>query len=142
MSKGHILKLRIEDPIDSRDPLHQKGPALFAPYFELLGPAQRHVAVDLVEAQLGMDLHHAVRCLPYPAVDLEDLGLQGEGLTGDALARQAARVLGARSVVPVHYAGWQHFTEGATSLRTAFDRAGLADRLVLLAPGEAAELAN
>jgi L-ascorbate metabolism protein UlaG (beta-lactamase superfamily) len=55
---------------------------------------------------------------------------------------EAARVLGARFVVPVHYTGWQHFTEGGDQLRAAFDRAGLADRLVLLAPGEAAELAD
>ena len=34
------------------------------------------------------------------------------------------------------------FTEGGTDLRAAFDRAGLADRLVLLTPGEAAELAD
>jgi hypothetical protein len=45
-------------------------------------------------------------------------------------------------VVPVHYTGWQHFTEGGPSLRAAFDRAGLADRLVLLAPGESADLAD
>jgi L-ascorbate metabolism protein UlaG (beta-lactamase superfamily) len=65
----------------------------------------------------------------------------GALLTLDSdLAAEAARVLGARFVVPVHYAGWQHFTEGGTSLRAAFDRAGLADRLVLLAPGESASL--
>jgi L-ascorbate metabolism protein UlaG (beta-lactamase superfamily) len=67
----------------------------------------------------------------------------GALLTLDSdLAAEAARVLDARSVVPVHYAGWQHFTEGGTSLRAAFDRAGLADRLVLLAPGESADLAS
>lgn len=55
---------------------------------------------------------------------------------------EAARVLGARFVVPVHYTGWQHFTEGGDQLRAAFDQAGLAGRLVLLAPGEAAELAD
>jgi L-ascorbate metabolism protein UlaG (beta-lactamase superfamily) len=58
-----------------------------------------------------------------------------------ALSAEAARVLGARFVVPVHYAGWSHFTEGGPDLRAAFDRAGLADRLVLLAPGETTELA-
>jgi hypothetical protein len=42
----------------------------------------------------------------------------------------------------VHYAGWQHFTEGGADLRAAFDRAGLAGRLMLLAPGEAADLAD
>jgi len=54
---------------------------------------------------------------------------------------EAARVLNASAVVPVHYTGWQHFTEGAADLRAAFERAGLAGRLVLLAPGESAEIA-
>jgi L-ascorbate metabolism protein UlaG (beta-lactamase superfamily) len=57
-------------------------------------------------------------------------------------AAEAARVLGVCFVVPVHYTGWQHFTEGGDQLRAAFDRAGLADRLVLLTSGEAAELAD
>lgn len=59
-----------------------------------------------------------------------------------ALAAQAARILGARAVVPVHFTGWQHFTEGAPTLRTAFDQAAETDRLVLLAPGESATLAS
>lgn len=45
---------------------------------------------ELREAGLGMDFHDAVPGLPYPMVDLEDLGLQGEGLPGDALACEAA----------------------------------------------------
>jgi len=51
------------------------------------------------------------------------------------LAAQAARVLGASHVVPVHLEGWQHFTEGPASLRQAFADAGLTDRLHLLDPG-------
>ncbi len=67
----------------------------------------------------------------------------GALLTLDSdLAAQAARVLDARFAVPVHYTGWQHFTEGAAGLQSTFARAGLASRLVLLAPGEAAELAD
>jgi L-ascorbate metabolism protein UlaG (beta-lactamase superfamily) len=57
-----------------------------------------------------------------------------------ALAAEASRVLGASTVVPVHYAGWEHFTEGAAALTAAFGQAGLADRLAMLAPGEAVEL--
>ncbi len=65
----------------------------------------------------------------------------GALLTLDSeLAAEAARILGASSVIPVHYTGWQHFTEGAPVLRAAFARAGLTDRLVLLAPGESADL--
>ncbi|MEV2277000.1 MBL fold metallo-hydrolase [Nocardiopsis sp. NPDC049922] len=46
-----------------------------------------------------------------------------------AQAAEASRILGARRVVPVHYEGWAHFTEGRAELEVAFERAGLADRL-------------
>jgi L-ascorbate metabolism protein UlaG (beta-lactamase superfamily) len=57
-------------------------------------------------------------------------------------AAEAAKILGARTVVPVHFEGWAHFTQGADSLRAAFAGNGVSDRLVLpergvtLAPGE------
>jgi L-ascorbate metabolism protein UlaG (beta-lactamase superfamily) len=51
-------------------------------------------------------------------------------------AAEAAGILGAEAVVPVHFEGWSHFTEGADRLREAFTRAGLADRLRLLSPSE------
>jgi L-ascorbate metabolism protein UlaG (beta-lactamase superfamily) len=50
-------------------------------------------------------------------------------------AAEAAEVLGARAIVPVHYEGWAHFTQGADDLRAAFDAAGLGDRLVVPEPG-------
>ncbi|MFE1246392.1 MBL fold metallo-hydrolase [Streptomyces sp. NPDC058735] len=46
-----------------------------------------------------------------------------------AMAAEAARILGARRVVPVHYDSWAHFTEGRDELAAAFTAAGLADRL-------------
>lgn len=55
-------------------------------------------------------------------------------------AAQAAGILGARAVVPLHFEGWTHFTQGLDTLATAFDRAGLADRLHLPAPGESIDL--
>lgn len=48
-----------------------------------------------------------------------------------ARAAEAARILGARRVVPVHYEGWAHFTEGRDELVAAFTDAGLLDRLDL-----------
>ncbi|MGW6544846.1 MBL fold metallo-hydrolase [Streptomyces massasporeus] len=45
------------------------------------------------------------------------------------MAAEAARILGARRVVPVHYDSWAHFTEGREQLEAAFAAAGLADRL-------------
>ncbi|MGW0958322.1 MBL fold metallo-hydrolase [Streptomyces gelaticus] len=44
-------------------------------------------------------------------------------------AAEAAQLLGARRVVPVHYDSWAHFTEGRDDLAAAFTAAGLADRL-------------
>ncbi|MGC0335207.1 MBL fold metallo-hydrolase [Streptomyces sp. SLBN-8D4] len=46
-----------------------------------------------------------------------------------AQAAEAAQLLGARRVVPVHYDSWAHFTEGRDELIAAFTAAGLADRL-------------
>lgn len=44
-------------------------------------------------------------------------------------AAEAARILSARRVVPVHYNSWAHFTEGRDELAAAFTAAGLAARL-------------
>jgi L-ascorbate metabolism protein UlaG (beta-lactamase superfamily) len=55
-------------------------------------------------------------------------------------AAEAARVLGARTVVPVHAEGWAHFTQGVDDLVAAYAAAGLADRLHVLPPGETATL--
>jgi L-ascorbate metabolism protein UlaG (beta-lactamase superfamily) len=60
-------------------------------------------------------------------------------LSADAAA-QAAEVLGARAVVPVHFEGWAHFTQGADELRAAFGAAGIADRLVVPEPGASVSL--
>ncbi|MER7827737.1 MBL fold metallo-hydrolase [Streptomyces sp. NPDC096097] len=44
-------------------------------------------------------------------------------------AAEAAEILDARRVVPVHCDSWAHFTEGHDDLEAAFTAAGLADRL-------------
>ncbi|SNT45971.1 MBL fold metallo-hydrolase [Actinacidiphila glaucinigra] len=46
-----------------------------------------------------------------------------------AQAAEAARILDAGRVVPVHHGSWAHFTEGREDLEAAFTAAGLADRL-------------
>lgn len=51
-------------------------------------------------------------------------------------AAEAARLLGARDVVPAHFEGWTHFTQGAAQLRAAFAGNGVLDRLRLITPGE------
>ncbi|MGC0332256.1 L-ascorbate metabolism protein UlaG (beta-lactamase superfamily) [Streptomyces sp. SAI-170] len=50
-------------------------------------------------------------------------------------AAEAATLLGARHVVPLHFEHWGHFTEDGPTLTKAFEAAGLSERLHLLSPG-------
>jgi L-ascorbate metabolism protein UlaG (beta-lactamase superfamily) len=53
-------------------------------------------------------------------------------------AREGARAahrLGARTVVPVHYADWTHFRDPPERIVPTFAAAGLTDRLRMLTPG-------
>ncbi len=74
----------------------------------------------------------------FPAVDVAVLfgGRARTPLLGDADLTlsaagmlEAARILGAKRVVPVHVDSWAHFTEGIDDVRAAFERA---DSLPLL----------
>ncbi len=51
-------------------------------------------------------------------------------------AAEAARLLGARAVLPVHFEGWTHFTQGSRELRAAFAGNSVSDRLILAERGE------
>lgn len=48
----------------------------------------------------------------------------------------ATELLGARAVVPVHFDGWTHFTQGLPQIRAAFAGYGLTERLFAVEPGE------
>lgn len=51
-------------------------------------------------------------------------------------AAQAAQLLGDATIIPVHYEGWSHFTEGRAEIERAFAAAGLSPRLRFLPLGE------
>jgi L-ascorbate metabolism protein UlaG (beta-lactamase superfamily) len=55
-------------------------------------------------------------------------------------AADAARILGARVVIPLHFEGWAHFTQGADELKAAFSGNGIRDRLLMLERGQHAEV--
>lgn len=46
-------------------------------------------------------------------------------------AAEATKLLGARAVIPVHFEGWTHFTQGADALRAAFAGNSIAEKLTL-----------
>lgn len=52
----------------------------------------------------------------------------------------ATELLEARAVVPVHFEGWTHFTQGLDQVRAAFAGYGLTERLVAAEPGETVTL--
>jgi L-ascorbate metabolism protein UlaG (beta-lactamase superfamily) len=52
------------------------------------------------------------------------------------LAVEAAKVLGAAAIIPVHFEGWAHFSSSGEGLRTAFGAAGFAERLAFAEPGQ------
>jgi L-ascorbate metabolism protein UlaG (beta-lactamase superfamily) len=60
-------------------------------------------------------------------------------LDGDGAAAAAALLPDAR-IVPVHFRGWSHFTQGADAIRASFTAAALSGRLHLLDPGDAVAL--
>jgi L-ascorbate metabolism protein UlaG (beta-lactamase superfamily) len=51
-------------------------------------------------------------------------------------AVRLTQTLRPRWVVPIHFEGWSHFTEGQAEIRRAFEQAGLADRLEWLPRGQ------
>jgi L-ascorbate metabolism protein UlaG (beta-lactamase superfamily) len=55
-------------------------------------------------------------------------------------AADVAKILGARMVIPLHFDGWTHFTQGAGELKAAFSGNGIADRVLVLEPGQRAEV--
>jgi L-ascorbate metabolism protein UlaG (beta-lactamase superfamily) len=55
-------------------------------------------------------------------------------------AADVAQILGARVVIPLHFEGWTHFTQGAAELEAAFSGNGLRDRLVMLDRGQRADV--
>ena len=56
-------------------------------------------------------------------------------------AIQTAQAFPQAVMVPVHFEGWAHFSEGADDIRKAFAEAGLSHRLRLLKPGQSVTLA-
>jgi L-ascorbate metabolism protein UlaG (beta-lactamase superfamily) len=52
----------------------------------------------------------------------------------------ATELLEARAVVPVHFEGWTHFTQGLPQVLAAFAGYGLSERLVAVEPGETVTL--
>jgi L-ascorbate metabolism protein UlaG (beta-lactamase superfamily) len=114
--------------------------------FVLEGEGLPTVYVSGDNASLDVVRQIADRCGPVEIAVLFAGGAQ-TALLGDAFltltsagAAEAAQILGARHVVPLHFEHWAHFTQGPDTISPAFEKAGLADCLHMLKPGEQVEL--
>jgi L-ascorbate metabolism protein UlaG (beta-lactamase superfamily) len=70
------------------------------------------------------------------AVQIPDI-FDGAYLTlSSDLAAQASLILGAETVIAMHFEGWTHFTQGAEEVRAAFAGHGISERLRIPTRGE------
>ena len=53
---------------------------------------------------------------------------------------EAARFFADATIVPVHFEGWEHFTQSRADIQSAFEAAGLQARLRWLEPGRGTDL--
>ena len=77
----------------------------------------------------------ALALLNCGAARAQRLGPAAITLTG-AEAAQLAGLLDQAVIVPVHYEGWSHFSEGRAEIEEAFAATGLTSRLRFLTPGQ------
>jgi L-ascorbate metabolism protein UlaG (beta-lactamase superfamily) len=118
---------------------HITGPVigflLAAPGLETVYVSGDNASLDVVRAIADRAGPVAVAVLFAGAVQLPHR-FDGAYLTlSSDRAAEAARILGARAVVPLHYEGWSHFTQGEAELRAAFAGNGVSDRLVVAERG-------
>lgn len=81
-------------------------------------------------------MHPRIAILHLGAARVEQTGPAPLTMTA-AEAVAFARLAPEARIVPIHYEGWAHFTEGREAIEEAFRAAGLSDRLIWLRPGEA-----
>ncbi|GAB2572161.1 MBL fold metallo-hydrolase [Leucobacter ruminantium] len=87
----------------------------------------------------------------FPDIDIAVLFVGGAGFDviadgacitlSNERALEAAKILGAKKVVPVHEDSWAHFRENVDEITKVFNEADLGELLVALRPGDSANIA-
>ncbi|HEY2375207.1 MAG TPA: MBL fold metallo-hydrolase [Gemmatimonadaceae bacterium] len=123
--RGPVTGFLITDVSDAR------GPAVYVSgdtvWYEGVEEIARRADIRVVFAFMG-------------AARVREVGPAHLTLTG-AEGVLLARVMPQALIVPLHYEGWAHFSEGRPEIERAFAEAGLRERLRWLAPGEPTMLA-
>lgn len=90
-------------------------------WYDDLHPLARNYSIDLAILFAG-------------AARLKEIGPDALTMTSEDCVA-AARSFSEAVIIPAHYSGWEHFSEGRHDLEQAFDQAGLSHRLAWLPPG-------
>jgi L-ascorbate metabolism protein UlaG (beta-lactamase superfamily) len=122
---------------------HIQGPVLgfilSAPGAEPVYVSGDNASRDVVRAIVEKTGELPIAVLNVGAVQLSKFDGAYLTLSADHAA-DVAKILEARVVIPLHFEGWAHFTQGAEVLKAAFSGNGIRDRLVMLERGERAEV--
>jgi L-ascorbate metabolism protein UlaG (beta-lactamase superfamily) len=112
---------------------------LSAPGAEALYVSGDNASREVVRAMVERTGQLGIAVLNAGAVQLSKFDGAYLTLSADHAA-DVAQILGARAVIPLHFEGWGHFTQGAGELKAAFSGNGIADRLLMLERGQRAEV--
>jgi len=122
---------------------HIQGPVLgfvlSAPGVEKIYVSGDNASRDVVRVIVQKTGQIAIAILNAGAVQLSKFDGAYLTLSADHAA-DVARILGARVVIPLHFEGWAHFTQGAKELEAAFSGNGIRDRLLMLERGQRADV--
>ncbi|HXI20532.1 MAG TPA: MBL fold metallo-hydrolase, partial [Gemmatimonadales bacterium] len=137
-SDGEILDLTAT-PGRHGPPGGDRGPVLG---YVLAPPAGRGPTVyfsgDTVwyedVAAIGTRFPVQIACLNMGAAMVAVAGPDPLTFTAEGAVALARAWPGVR-IVPLHFEGWEHFSEGRAAIEAAFDAAGLTDRLLWCEPG-------
>ena len=115
------------------------GFVLSAPGAEEIYVSGDNASRDLARTMVQMTGERAIAILNAGAVQLPRFDGVYLTLSADHAA-DVAKILGARMVIPLHFEGWAHCTQGAGGLKAAFSGNGIPDRLLMLERGQRAEV--
>lgn len=122
--RGPVIGFALTRPGEARECFYLSGDTVWYDGVEEVGRR-----FDVVAAVLNLGAAKVAVAGPLP-------------LTFTAAeAVELARAWPRAAIVPLHFEGWRHFSEGAAEVRTAFAAAGLSERLRWPTPGAPLDLA-
>ena len=138
-AQGRVLRI-VATPARHGPEGHDRGPVIGFVLFFADAPEQVvYFSGDTVWYEGVVEVAHRfpVRAaiLNLGAARVPEVGAFHLTMTADE-AVEAARTFTAAALVPLHFEGWAHFSEGRQQIDQAFSAAGLAQRLHWPVPGK------